>query len=302
LKSAQTPSPRTGAAEAPRAEIAELETAALNNQGTMLLSQVNLAEAEHVLAEGLAACRRVFAGPHPKTAMLLHHHADALRALGRLDDAAAEARAAMDMYNDHPDWAVKEAVHAATVLASILTAQGRPDEALAARREGLAIQRRTLPPGSAELVGQLAAFGLDLLKLGTLDAAREAEPLLRECLEIRLKTIPDDWRVPNTRSLLGGSILLIADLDPALAPSARAARLREAESLLLDGYTALKDNPGVPSPAQIGADPRREALERVVHLYEVWDRADPGKGYDAKVAEWKAKLEPTSTSTTGNQP
>ncbi len=33
-----------------------------------------------------------------------------------------------------------------------------------------------------------------------------------------------------------------------------------------------------------------QALERVVRLYEVWEKAEPGKGYDAKAAEWKAKL------------
>lgn len=42
------------------------------------------------------------------------------------------------------------------------------------------------------------------------------------------------------------------------------------------------------------ADRRREALERVVRLYEVWDKIKPGKGYDAKAAEWKTELEPTS--------
>lgn len=26
-------------------------------------------------------------------------------------------------------------------------------------------------------------------------------------------------------------------------------------------------------------------------LYESWDKAEPGKGHDAKAAEWKARLE-----------
>lgn len=28
-----------------------------------------------------------------------------------------------------------------------------------------------------------------------------------------------------------------------------------------------------------------------MRLYEAWDKADPGKGYDAKAAQWQAKLD-----------
>ncbi len=28
-----------------------------------------------------------------------------------------------------------------------------------------------------------------------------------------------------------------------------------------------------------------------MRLYEAWDKADPGKGYDAKAAQWKARLD-----------
>ena len=39
--------------------------------------------------------------------------------MGRLDDAAAAAHQAVDMYRDHPDWSANEASHAASILASI---------------------------------------------------------------------------------------------------------------------------------------------------------------------------------------
>src|SRR5262249_7344505 len=35
---------------------------------------------------------------------------------------------------------------------------------------------------------------------------------------------------------------------------------------------------------------RRELTETVARLYEEWNEADPGKGYDTKAAEWRAKL------------
>jgi hypothetical protein len=28
----------------------------------------------------------------------------------------------------------------------------------------------------------------------------------------------------------------------------------------------------------------------LVEFYSLWDKAEPGKGYDAKAAEWNAKL------------
>lgn len=129
-----------------------------------------------------------------------------------------------------------------------------------------------------------------MLTRGTLDSVREAEALLRECLEICLKTIPDEWGVPNTRSLPGQAVLGIADLDAALPAEARADHLRRAEPLILDGYAALKDNPATPASAQTGGfDRPREALERVVRLCEVWERIELGKGYGAKAAERKAR-------------
>jgi hypothetical protein len=34
-----------------------------------------------------------------------------------------------------------------------------------------------------------------------------------------------------------------------------------------------------------------EAIQRVVDLYTDWHEAEPEAGYDAKAAEWRAKLE-----------
>ena len=47
----------------------------------------------------------------------------------------------------------------------------------------------------------------------------------------------------------------------------------------------------------------REALERIVKLYEAWHEAEPDQGYDQKAAEWRAKLtgwQATTRPATGN--
>ena len=36
---------------------------------------------------------------------------------------------------------------------------------------------------------------------------------------------------------------------------------------------------------------KREALERIVKLYEAWHAAEPDSGHDADAAEWRGQLE-----------
>ena len=42
------------------------------------------------------------------------------------------------------------------------------------------------------------------------------------------------------------------------------------------------------------------AIQRVVDLYEAWDTAEPGQGYDAKADEWRARL-PQSPDRSGQE-
>ena len=61
-------------------------------------------------------------------------------------------------------------------------------------------------------------------------------------------------------------------------------RFAKAELLLLAMYEQIVGS-GDESPSKIQA-----SIERLVSLYESWHAAEPGKGYDAKAAEWRAKL------------
>ena len=114
----------------------------------------------------------------------------------------------------------------------------------------------------------------------------EGETLLRECLQIRRKQWPKGHRtVFSTQSLLGACLTGLE-------------RFTEGESLLLDGYQGLHDNPdAIP---QLFREVRlRESLERMVNLYEAWHAAEPDAGYDVKAAEGRARLEAgTSRPTT----
>ena len=100
---------------------------------------------------------------------------------------------------------------------------------------------------------------------------------LRECIEIRKKLLPaDHWLLPNTASNLGEAI-------------AGQGGFSEAEPMLLDAFETLRIRadaiPATHRQARI-----REAVQRIITLYQTWHVAEPGKGYDAKAAEWRAKL------------
>ena len=61
----------------------------------------------------------------------------------------------------------------------------------------------------------------------------------------------------------------------------------------------MKDNPQVPPPSPLtgGADRKREALGRIVKLYDAWHTSEPGAGHGANATEWRAKLSEYQAST-----
>lgn len=97
----------------------------------------------------------------------------------------------------------------------------------------------------------------------------EAEPLARECLALREKQIPDDWRAFNARSMLGGALL------------GQKKYGEETEVMLLNGYEGMKQRENTIPPA--GRPRLKEALQRLVQLYAETNRPD-------QAAEWKQKL------------
>ena len=99
-------------------------------------------------------------------------------------------------------------------------------------------------------------------------ACAHVEPMLRECLSIRLEKLPDDWRTFNTQNMLGGSLL-------------GQHKYADAEPLLLSGYEGMKIREASIPPA--GRDRLKEALERLVRLYDEWGKVD-------EAAKWKAEL------------
>src|SRR5207249_5022929 len=123
-----------------------------------------------------------------------------------------------------------------------------------------------LPPDSPQLGDALAQNSLAMLEVKAWD---KAEPILRDCIVIREKKAPDDWRTFNAKSMLGQALLgqqKYADAEPLLFGGLQGMKQREAK---------------IPANAKVRLT---EALERLVQLYDAWGKPD-------KAAEWRKELE-----------
>jgi tetratricopeptide (TPR) repeat protein len=261
----------------------------LANVGVCLLAtHGDLERAEQLVHKSLDMYGRLYGGEdHPNTALTQTHLVGILRARRRLADAEDMARTACGLYRAHPDWDPGDASRARLALLETLEAADKREEAASIVREIVAETRGSNPAGDARLAGQLAQLGRTLLKMDSPAAAADAEPILQECLAIRERTIaadgPDAWLLPNTRSLLGEAVFRAA-ADPRITEQDRRDRFAAAEDLLVRAGEEIR-------PPEAFKVRLREALQRIVALYEAWNTFEPGRGHDAKATLWRARLD-----------
>jgi hypothetical protein len=129
------------------------------------------------------------------------------------------------------------------LLATAHEALNRWAEAEGIRRELLARDRVREKPGSVRLSVDMSWLGVNLLKQ---EKASEAEPLLRECLAIREKAMPDDWQRFSAMSLLGGAML-------------GHGKYAAAEPLVVGGYEGMKARAAKIPAGSSSASPRRRS-------------------------------------------
>lgn len=148
-------------------------------------------------------------------------------------------------------------------------------------------QLKSSPPTNEVVLTLRASLGRVLsewawTERGTDEArerAREAEEILRACVAVRERG-PNSprWRLPDTRSRHGFALLAVLANETSLTPESRAARLAEAEKLLLDAANALD------AESSVTISYRREAATRLVRLYEFWPKPGPA-------ARWQERVE-----------
>jgi tetratricopeptide (TPR) repeat protein len=145
---------------------------------------------------------------------------------------------------------------------------GRFAEAKALAKDALLEARKTMPKESAELAASLAGLGSTFLQAKDFNAA---EPLLRECLNIREKTQPDAWNTFNAQSMLAGALV-------------GQKRFSEAEPFLRSGYEGMMVRKE-PIPWQ-SSTCLPEALDRLIELYTATNNPDELKKWQAEWAKY----------------
>jgi len=159
------------------------------------------------------------------------------------------------------DWPYREYWREANRLQS----EGKWAEAEALLREALVLHRAMFAADHPRVASTLASLTHVLVDEGKF---AEAELPARECVRIREEKLPDNWLTFNAQSLLGGSLL-------------GQKKYAEAEPLLLSGYDGMKQREDkIP---EVGKPRIKEALERLIQLYEAW-------GKPQRAAEWKQKM------------
>jgi tetratricopeptide (TPR) repeat protein len=275
--------------------------------------QGNVTEALPYGEEALAICRRLHPEAHPDLAQVLRDLGYGLEYLGRPNDALPKLEEALHMYKQllpegHPRiieplgalmycydslgrfsdaLAVSEEMlevaqrsfkgddpsiaFAQFAVGWSLECLGRSPEALPRLEESLRIRKARLPPDHFVLSQSLNGLACCLVSVGR---AEEAIPNFHEAIRIRAITSPGDH--PDTRNYECG-------LAGALTARGRYA---EAETLLKQAWHTFHHAPVPPRVRSY-----RDCAGKHVALYDAWHAAEPDKGYDARAAEWRAKLD-----------
>ncbi|MDX2017253.1 MAG: tetratricopeptide repeat protein, partial [Planctomycetota bacterium] len=291
---------------------------AMSNIGRVLNSQGKLQEAELYWREVLELRRRVLGEEHPNTLTSIGNLGSLLHAQGRLAEAESYLRDSLEKSrrvqgNEHP-----ETLTAINNLGTLLNARGKLGEAEAYYREVVEKRRLLLGDDHPSTVASIYNMGVLLRSQGKLP---EAEASLRESVEKSRRALGEED--PGTLVMTGNfarvlqeqgqhqaAIELLAPLEPAARAAftrrdprrlalhlTTLARARVGLGFGPDRFALAEANLLEAHPIYLAAKDRGpthkdtlECVKGLVDLYTAWDKAEPGKGYDLKAAEWKAKL------------
>jgi serine/threonine protein kinase len=218
---------------------------ALSCLGEVLRLRHKLSEASTMLSEAIAAERTLYG----EDSVVLVKDLDTMTWIaqeqGRLDDAEALARQALELQIK-----VQGLQHVWTgflrnVLATILIERGKFAEAEAQLQASLAVYARGLPPGHP-YVGSSDHY-LGEVMLAT-NRPKQAEAFFRAAIEITRRAQEPQWRTARSASGLGEALF-------------RQGRAAEAEAYLLDSYRILASDPDADER------PRVASRERLVRFY-----------------------------------
>jgi tetratricopeptide (TPR) repeat protein len=245
-----------------------LTLTAMNNRARTLVKMRRWPEAEALLRETRDLRSQALGPGHPSTLSTRNNLAHLLHGQGRLAAAEAEYRQVVGFRPAASDPVPPVVLFAMHGLAAVLLdgRQCRPDQRAEAEslcRTVVAARRPRAATDPRALANVLETLGRALLEKGETAPAQGA---VEEAVALYATTPrPDDWDAAYARSVLGQCL-------------AAAGQFDKAEPLLLAACETLQRIPGTPPQRT------RQALERVVRLYEAWKKP-------VEAAAWRRKLE-----------
>ena len=246
--------------------------ATMNNLAAMYEKAGKLDLAVPLYDETLKFRQAKLGADHPDTLTTMGNLALAYTYAGKLDLAIPLQKETLKLKKtklgpDHPG-----TLSTMNNLAMAYEKAGKLDLAMPLYEETLKLRKAKLGPDHPETLGH---HGLARAFAVKSQAFTRAEPLLRECLAINEKARPNDWRIFDARSLLGGALLgqeKYADAEPYLRQG-----LRGYETAGKGDPRSERDRaPRGPRPA----DPARDGNEPARRSQEVAGRAgevSPGR-------------------------
>jgi len=251
----------------------------MNNLADAYKKVGRLDEALPLFEEALKLRKVKLGAEHPDTLKSMNNLAMAYRDAARLDEALPLFEEALKLFEtklgaEHPNTlASMENLIGAYLLAK------QPEKAFPQFQRLIAAKRAQVGADDAAFAGVLASVCLQLVKHGQFTAA---EPYVRECLAIRAKAFPDDWRSFSAKSMLGAVLVGQAKEIYYSDAAAAAAKFAEAEPLLIEGYQGMKDRESqIPAAGKYNL---ADAQQRLVDLYTAWNKLD-------EAARWRKELD-----------
>lgn len=215
-------------------------------------------------------------GPeHEYSLISMNNLARAFAKAGRLAEAVPLFEQTLEFMNEKfgPDYMLGSMAY----LAKAYLAGEQPEKALPMFDRFIAGHRGRATPDDLRFAGLLISVSADLLQHRQYEAA---ETCLRECVTIREKQLPDDFRLFNAKSTLGGAL-------------AGQKKFQEAEPLLVEGYSGMKAREAKIPPAVQTRLP--EAIQRLVDLYVAWEKPE-------QAAEWQKQLDQAQATLKDTEP
>ncbi len=241
----------------------------LHQLGKALVYSNRPAEALPRLDEALEMKRRLFPDGHRSVAETLFHLGECLDCLERHEDGLRRASEAREI--DPRLGSPAPAGHFG--VAWFLQCLGRSEEALPMFEKELAERRRNSPGNVLAISQALNGLAWSQASLGR---SEEAIANYEEAVRIRRERYGDH---PGTRDSERGLANVFTDVG----------RYAEAEALLESAWDTFGRDATFPT-FMLRRSMLRRCIEAHVKLYESWHAAEPGKGYDARAGEWRARL------------